>query len=138
MKDNSGRPCNHGQPFKTKKAYLSHLQKYHKIKSRIAIINEMVTTNQCPVCLGVYKSKITAQNHLDRCIHRGRCIIENIRDIHIIIQPPSLCCPVCPASDDNNEVGFRILEDLQQHIKQMHLKQLVHDSHFEQTFETNH
>ena len=45
----NGGPCNMGKPFDTKKAYLAHLQKGHKMSEK-QYQNSFVVTNVCPIC----------------------------------------------------------------------------------------
>ena len=88
-----GRPCNQGKPFDSKKAYIAHLQKGHKISEK-QYHNTFVLTNVCPMCDTVLKTRVTAINHFQRSIELGRCKGSS-RDVHPIVAPPSLTCHQC-------------------------------------------
>ena len=123
----NGAPCNLGKPYDSKKQYLAHLQKQHKICEK-EHQNTYVLTNMCPLCEKVFKTRTTAVNHFQRSIQQGRCKGE-AREKHPLIPPTSFQCKTCLHKADS-------FSTLNQHFRAAHFD-FVEDGHLNQFNSSN-
>ena len=86
--------------------------------------NKFVLNNVCPLCEGIFKTRVTATQHFQRSIQQGRCIGKS-REKHPIVAPESLQCKICMFTGSN-------LLDIYTHFREHHFD-FVDVGHLAQT-----
>ena len=92
---------------------LVHMKRAHGL-SKLSYTATL--TNQCPVCLEVFSTRISASRHLQNSLNKGMCCTSKTYNLQCLHVPRSLECPFssCGISHSN-------LLDLQLHLAETHL-----------------
>ena len=123
LKVGSGEIC--GELFDSRMTLLAHQRgKEGGEHGYLQLAAQCVITNCCPLCSTTFASKAGAQEHLRRALRMGRCLVDNVWQIHPVEEPQVLACHLCQKGSDVFEGDSFLVRRVFSHLL-LRLRQLL-------------